>query len=222
MPDETPILGLPFPLPEDPLVDYPALGQELAEKIEAGGLARLWDSRDAGVVFPTYYVTTSPLPQTFKHLAVVWAARSDRAAEVDWLNLRLNDLSAAAYYDQTILGNPDVDGAGTVTASNRWYQSATRLGIIAALNATSGGVGSGVIFLPAYTDPNVVKVAIALSGVLTGASNVNTYAGLHMGAYGAALAEESPAPFGLESLTFLSEDGAQLVDPTRLTVYGLG
>ena len=34
MPNETPILGLPFPLPEDALVDYPATGQELAETIE--------------------------------------------------------------------------------------------------------------------------------------------------------------------------------------------
>lgn len=37
MPDHTPLLGVPFPLPEDALVDYPALGAELAEKIELVG-----------------------------------------------------------------------------------------------------------------------------------------------------------------------------------------
>jgi hypothetical protein len=35
MPDETPVLKLPYPLPEDALVDYPALGRDLAETIEA-------------------------------------------------------------------------------------------------------------------------------------------------------------------------------------------
>jgi len=34
MPDTTPKLGLPFPLPEDALVDYPALGQQLSTMLE--------------------------------------------------------------------------------------------------------------------------------------------------------------------------------------------
>jgi hypothetical protein len=38
MPAHTPGLGLPYPLPEDALVDYPALGQELAEALDSGGL----------------------------------------------------------------------------------------------------------------------------------------------------------------------------------------
>jgi hypothetical protein len=49
MPDSTPVLAVPFPLPEDALVDYPALGQELAEKIESlirGSRVLGWSRRD--------------------------------------------------------------------------------------------------------------------------------------------------------------------------------
>lgn len=35
MPDSTPIRGLPFPLPEDAITDYPALGRQLAELLDS-------------------------------------------------------------------------------------------------------------------------------------------------------------------------------------------
>ena|SRR5215471_9534129 len=34
MPDQTPVLAFPFPLPSDSVVDYPALGRDLAETLE--------------------------------------------------------------------------------------------------------------------------------------------------------------------------------------------
>ena len=58
MPDQTTRFGIPFPLPEDALVDYPALGSALASKLEAllvGAVQRsiYWQAGSATYVTPT-------------------------------------------------------------------------------------------------------------------------------------------------------------------------
>lgn len=106
--DTTPLLAIPYPEPTDPITDYPALGQDLAERLEAiAGLAKLWDSVEAGVVLPAATITTPALSQAYQDLVAVILARSSGAAA--YVRMRCNG-DAGAVYDTGVS-----NGGGSTT-----------------------------------------------------------------------------------------------------------
>lgn len=211
MPEKTPLLQIPYPLPDDALVDYPALGYELAERIEeVAGLVRLWDSVDAGVVLPVASMSTPTIPATFKHLLVYWQGQNSNSAvrAMGYLGLRINGYTTG-YYDQSLHGN----NAAPLSNSGQ-AASSLRCGLIAG--AAAGSYSSaGIILIPDYARNPLVHPIFALGGGFTGASNDTNWVGVQCGMMGGFQA-------AITSLTFLDQAGWNLQPGSRFTLYGVG
>lgn len=91
-------------------------------------------------------VTFSSIPQTFRSLQLIWAARGENASSSVALWCRLNG-DTGANYDYSF--NQTAGGANTPGTSVG--QTVIRAGFFAAASAAAGLGGSGTILLPHYT-----------------------------------------------------------------------
>jgi hypothetical protein len=98
--DTTPKLALPYPEPTDPITDYPALGQDLAELLESL-LAPICDVTLAAPAagFDTNTILGGNIPAIYKSLVIVAQLRSVIASTTDRIRLRFN-ADASAIYDE--------------------------------------------------------------------------------------------------------------------------
>lgn len=210
MPDSTAKLGVPFPLPEDALVDYPALGSALAAKIDdLADFHLLWDSVDAGVVLPVAQITTPTLPATFKHLLVAWTAKTAYGSGGDLLGVRFNNNATASYYDQWLRAAGTAVSAGSDNTATGW-----RVGDMAGGGSRPEGLGSGLLLVPGYSTSGIFQPAVALAGGAGAIVAGGNYNGLSYGFWGG-----NPA---VSLLTFYSLNGGAFQATSRFTVWGLG
>jgi len=211
MPNRTPRYSIPYPIPADALVDYPALGSDLASTLEtllgkAGAV--LWDSIDAGVTLPVSAIVTPSLPQTYHHLLVYWRARSDVPAIAGQLNLAING-NLAGHYDQLFQ-------FGTAYASvNGQNRNGARIGSMNGANARGPNFSQGVIYLPHYAETGTnYKAILALAGSLS-----DITAGVGAGQITAAFWGSGQQ---IASLRFFSDNGAyNFVGGSRFTVVAV-
>lgn len=214
MPALTPQLGIPYPLPADPVADYPGLGLNLANVLESLGLAGLrkfWDSSEAGVTFPVSSIVTPTIPTRSKHLLIAWRARSAYGSAADSLAIRFNGITTAAYYAQLLQGV----GAAASGLERLAVAYGCVIGEIAAASSAGGNFGQGLAFLANYNDAvNGYRGFSSLFYNSTGSTS-----GLHKtGAAGGFYA----AGLGLQTIEFRTANGAGLIAGTRFTLYEVG
>lgn len=164
------------------------------------GLVKLWDSTEAGVVFPAASITTPMLSGLFKHLLIVARLRSDVAGADDTLYMRMNGIATANYFDQTL----DAVGTGVTAFANSGV-SLGRIGLIAAGGGAANEMGAVEASIPDYTG-NQRKCWSGRSGGFTSAGFVRIVAG-----------ELANLVAAVTSLTFLCSGN---LTGGRITVYG--
>jgi hypothetical protein len=177
----------------------------------ADGATKLWDSVESAVVLPSASITTPTLNQGFKHLMVVSDFRTDRAAQpLDTINVRLNGISSATYNFQFISGaNAAVGAQATALATAAAYS------VCQGAAATALFWGASVGFFPHYSDSSVLKNFVSLAGGFSSSVVAGGFAYLLSGM-------NSASATAISTLTFLSSAGANIISPSRITVYGLG
>lgn len=168
----------------------------------------IYDSVDLGITLPIASLTTSTIPQTYKHLMVVYTARSSAAVVADSLAMRWNGISTAGYYDQFMQGSSTTVNGGSAQAA-----TAIRIGTGAGASAGAPNAGSGVVFIPSYKDTTFYHFYTALSGYMDGTVAGNLGIQAFFGAYAAGTA--------ISSLTFLFPSGGNIVAGSRFSIYGL-
>lgn len=211
----TALLSLDAKAPGDPfgLTNYDKLKDDIdllirsADGILSPGLYKLWDSTEAGIVFPTASITTPALPQTFKHLHVVATGRGDGAAASLQSLIRINGDTSAAYYYQQLRGN----GAGA-SATEALAQTALRIGDIPGATAEAGAVGVARVLIPNYTDGANYQPYESSFGLHVGTATGNIVVGSFAGVWRQI--------GGVSTLTFLPSANNLIAGATRYTVYG--
>lgn len=111
-------------------------------------------------------VTFSSIPQVFRHLMLTVTARSAAATTNDNVLYRLNADTGANYYrgDWSVVSG----ASGTVGFNVSNATSGIMTPIYGTTVADSRASGSGVIFLPDYTNTTYVKTTIAMGGDIIG------------------------------------------------------
>lgn len=176
---------------------------------QKGGMNLLWDSVDAGVALPVASMTTSALDQSFKHLLVVISARSDRAALLDGIGMRINGLTAANYFIQTLRANNTTASAFAQAAG-----TAFDLGVCAAASSNATSFGSNFVLLPDYANATKGQKFLNFNVHLADGTASNFDLRLTGGWYSGAAA--------VSTLTFFpTAGGLNLVAGSRISVYGV-
>jgi len=211
MPNRTPRYSIPYPIPADALVDYPALGSDLASTLEAllaKAPAVLWDSVDAGVALPVSAINTPNLPQTYRHLLAVWRARSDVPAVGGQLSLAING-NLGGHYDQLF------QFGAAYSSVNGQNRNAARVGTMTGASARGPNFSQGVILIPYYAEASTnYKTILALAGSLS-----DITAGVGSGQITAAFWGSGVA---VQTVRFFSDNGAyNFVGGSRFTVVAI-
>jgi len=165
-----------------------------------GALTMFYDSGAAGVVFPVASITTTSLPQTAKHLLVVWRCTSTLAG-LDTMLMRVNGATTGYYGEQVTAQVSSIAAAATSNAS------ATTIGF---LGQNTGFGGGGFVFISDYAQ-SVYKAITCVGFGVNSVPNSSLYIGGNFSNISAAWT----------TLTFLPNTGPNL-STGRFTVYGLG
>lgn len=216
MPGQTPLLGLPYPLPADPVTDYPALGQSLATLLDGKiGLSPIWDSVVAGVTLPAASISTPAIPQTFRHLLIFGSnLRTAAALTSDYINVRCNGDAGNNYALQHFYANnTGLAGSGQYPVS-----SMISFGAGAVSAPLPASRGNGLVFIPGYRDVGPgggsgYKHLLAYFSNIWNANVAHLSFNLEGGFY---LGGAGP----ITALTFLANSGANITDG-RFSIYGL-
>lgn len=150
-------------------------------------------------------VTFSSIPGTYRHLALVYVARSDRSGQAtDGMGLQVNG-DTAANYDS----NGQLWGDTTVTDANTGG-TFLNAGNITGATATAGEVGLGVIFIGDYAR-NAWRKQVQTDGSVQAGGGVRGFK--YFGHWKSTAA--------VTSMTLLSTTGSNLVSGSVLTLYGI-
>lgn len=167
MPGTTPVYGFPYPEPTDLVADYPALGQQLAEDIEAvlptvGGLSPIAPTSIAnsgGTASTTANTTTFTgvttlslngiFSATYDLYEIAYSLTSTSATNGLWARLRVSgtDATGSDYTFQEWYGDSSTAGAARVTST-----SVFRIGYNnSSSNGNNGNIQVFNPFAAAYT-----------------------------------------------------------------------
>lgn len=151
----------------------------------------------------------SSIPVTRKSLLLICKARTDRAANTtDAVGVRLNGDSGGNYYQN----GPRAIGT-TVSAIEGLGAASVLAFQCPAATATASRAGGAVIWIPDYLDTTFHK---ALFAPFT--FSVGTTAGLQQtGIYGGTWANTA----AINQVTLISQNGANFIAGTRISVYGI-
>jgi hypothetical protein len=204
-------------LPIAALTGYPA---DIAQQVwgdgtwRKSGAALLWDTTDAAVTFPAASITSPSLSQGFKHLMVVWMARSNVAGLNAPHYVQPNsDVVAGNYNYEHLRAN----AATAVAAESLNVATGLYMGEMAGSTSEAGGEGVGVYFIFNYAAA-VRKVTAGISGTVVQASSATSgflEGRLHSGRHNLAAA--------ITTLKFVPGSGSfNAAADSRISVYGLG
>lgn len=177
------------------------------DSVSTPGLWLIWDSVTAGVSLPAVSVTTSTIPNNFKHLFITWEGSSAIAASSDSMGVRINGDSGTHYYYQYIRGN-----SASVTTGNSSAGNVLFLGDMAGAVASSYR-GGGLTIVSNYT-VSAPHPVISIAGGFSGASSTSSFVDVISGMKG-------DTGVAITSLTFLTGSGNNLAPACRWSVYGV-
>lgn len=153
-------------------------------------------------------VTFSSIPQGFRYLVLLFAARTDRVAEVDTALLRFNGDSSASYGSQSLVGN-------SATASATAARGATSISVATTEAASSRAStnGPGIIFIFDYARAFEKRV-ISMSGAFGDMSaDADLFLVVRNGYWQNTIA--------ITSLALLPSLGTNFVTGSRFSLYGV-
>lgn len=145
--------GLVPTLPNDSTKFLNGLGA-FAVPSSGGAWTKITDSSPSG----TGTVTFSSIPNSYKHLVVLWGARGDQAATSTLINLTFNNDGGSNYFSERL-------NAGT--AGTFVEQVGTTSGAIAAITAANGPANwasNGQIIIPNYANTTFNKTCFGMEG----------------------------------------------------------
>lgn len=180
------------------------------------GATLLWDSVAAGVSLPAATVATPSLDQTFKHLFIIWTARSSAAALAANIYARINGDSTAADYNSQFMRS---SAAGQSDNEQLGAQGGIYLGDCAAANSAGSSGGLGVFWIPSYAATTNRKQLLGLFSTVEQASNATSgflENGVVSGWWNTTLTAITTLTFLLNSGNFNSSADS------RFSVYGVG
>ena len=150
----------------------------------------------------TASVSFSSIPNTYRHLQIRYAARTDVAAVADDLTLRFNGDSTSSYVWHALTGN-GTTVSSLYTAASSWMTAGGLVGASAATNVFA----SGVIDILDYgqTKNKTVK---SLSGYYDSTKKTLFESGLWLNTA------------AITSLTFFDANTANFVAGSRFSLYG--
>lgn len=146
----------------------------------------------------TASVTFSAIPQTYRHLLLMWTARGDGSGSFTELGARLNGDAAANYVGQYAYAGGAGQGVSGTYAQVSYLTSS---------GAAANLADAGRLELPHYTGTSFHKLLLA-SGVYSPAQALYEYAG------------RWPSTAAITSLTLVPQQGNFTVG-SRFTLYGL-
>lgn len=175
---------------------------------DGGGAWTLIEDIELGA--PAATIDFQNIPGTYKHLAILYSLRTDRAAsEIDVATLRFNN-SAAGYdwmlWAVTPAGLGAQDGLNDPEIQLSGYTPATA--------SPAGSFGCGIIRVNDYVDTSKLPSAECLGGFLRAREANKIYMG---GSYG-----EWRTAAAVSRITLLPLLGTNFVAGSRVTLYGIG
>lgn len=177
---------------------YEATGAVWREQGPTPGLVKFWDSVEAGVSLPAALVTSPTLPTNFKHLLVEMSLAPTVDAATQDVCVRFNGDTANNYRWNRVK-------AGGVTVTGQTDGGAVGLMRVGESPRTGGDVGEVSMKV---TDYRATKAGVSGTFfVLDGGAIEN-------GAFGGRYANGP-----ITSVSFLISSGANMVAPSRFTIY---
>ena len=159
---------------------------------------------------PAGTVTFADIPQTFRHLLLVYCARTDRAAEIDSIIVQFNG-DTGNNYDVQFLQATDT----TVSANGLLAQSSIISLYCEAANSTANAFSSSGFFIWNYTDTNTFKTVSSLANGVFG--NVSADAD----AYIRILYGKWRSTAAITSITLDQVTGPNFVTNSLFQLYGI-
>lgn len=207
MPANTP-LGLPYPLPTEPVSAGAAAIRSLAEAVDArAGMVKIADQT---LAVSAGLVDFLNIPQLYAHLMVVAIARAEFAGtSVGWTARINNDLTQANYRAMRLIGY-----GAAATAQENFAAGGLDLGNIPGNTAQAGAFAPVTVQIPHYRSTLAQKTSSAECFLyMAGASG-------QMIRYtiGSIYLAGTIAP--ITRLTFTANSGL-LAAGSRITLYGM-
>lgn len=153
-------------------------------------------------------VDITGISNTYAHLMISIYARSDVAAGVSNVLMRLNGDTAANYDYQDARGN-----AAVTSASESFAQTSSIIGLSPANTAGANLFSSIELFIPHYAGSTNNKQFVSISGSKSGATTGNLFVDIFGGGWRSNAA--------INQVTILPASG-NFVAGTRVTVHALG
>jgi len=157
-------------------------------------------------------VTLTGIPADYRSLALAFEARSDQAAEADFMLLRFNN-DAAANYDWVETwgcANNTFAATGSIGANE------IRIAYIEAANATANAFTTGIVYVQGYRSATNLKVAYCASGRFGDVSALaDMYIMEHRGRW-----KKTPVE-AVSRIDLLPLNGTNFVANSRFTLYGI-
>lgn len=208
--DVTPDLSIPYPEPTDPITDYPALGQDLAERLELL-LTPIIDHTVTGSVLASFDSDTilgGVLPTWARSLRFILTGRLDAAVTQNFVLARFNNDSGANYQS----GRLENSSGSVAIAGEGLAGTSIAIGRISGASAPAGMAGQIEGIIGDYRGTTFHKLITSLSvahyGTATGNWTINPASGIWRNT--AAITRLQIIP-----------GGGNFAIGTRLLVYGL-
>jgi hypothetical protein len=151
-------------------------------------------------------VTFSSIPSTYKHLQIRFLARTSRTNQEDNLYIRFNSDTGNNYAGHNLYG----DGATAGAFSDGTSISFNTRTVVAAASASGGRYGTGIIDILDYANLSKNKTVRSLNGYdNNGTGQIRLTSGLWMNTS------------AITSITIVSANGANLVQNSTFTLYGI-
>lgn len=154
-------------------------------------------------------VTFSNIPQGFRHLFLMCTVRTDRAAESDTLNVRLNNDSGNNYDFQQLFGSSTTASASTLRAT-----SALIIGVTEAAQSRDNAFAPTIAWIWNYSLSTQDKYSIGLSGLI---GNLSADTDLNIGVRLAHWRNLNV----VTSIVLLPNTGPNFVSGSRFQLYGI-
>ena len=152
----------------------------------------------------------SDIPQTYKHLKLIGSVRTDLAATLDSLLMRINNNSTA---DDYAFQNMSAVAATIGAAEYVTDETSAVVALTTGASASAGYFGTFDVILSDYANanksPTFISSCFAMTGVATGNLYFRHYAGL-LDVSGA-----------VTRLTFFPDGGTNLVEHSIISLYGI-
>lgn len=155
----------------------------------------------------TASVTFSTIDQTYKHLQIRMAARSDVASRTDSTIIRWNADTSSTRYSHYLYGDGSLVYSGNTPSTAYIWKNLT-----GATNSTTGNFGASVVDILDYTNTSKNKTYRALGG-LHHPDAGNSYIALTSGFLISTTT--------ISSLTLLTNSGGNFVAGSRFSLYGI-